>query len=263
MHMWDPADYEKSSSAQFKWAMDLIAGLNLKGSERALDIGCGDGKITARLADLLPEGKVVGVDLSPEMISFARSNHSPEKSHNLSFQVADAADLPFREEFDLVVSFACLHWIRDHQPVLSGIRHSLVPGGRILLQCGGLGNAADLLDLATELFQDEKWAEYFQDFRFPYNFYSPEQYRIWLKEAGLEEKRVQLVPKVMVHQGQAGLEGFIRTTWLPYTEMIPERLRPEFVREIARLYLERHPLDENELAHIRMMRLQVEARKPE
>jgi len=263
MHTWDPADYEKSSSAQFKWAMDLIAGLNLKGSERVLDIGCGDGKITARLADLLPEGKVVGVDLSPEMISFARSKYSPEEFRNLSFQVADASALPFREEFDLVVSFACLHWVRDHQPVLSGIRQSLVPGGRILLQCGGLGNAADLLDLAGELFPDEKWAEYFRDFRFPYNFYGPEEYRIWLKKAGLEEKRVQLVPKVMVHQGQAGLEGIIRTTWMPYTEMLPESLRPEFVREIARRYLERHPLDEKGQAHVRMMRLQVEARKPE
>lgn len=263
MHTWNPADYEKSSSAQFKWAMDLIAGLDLKGSERVLDIGCGDGKITALLADLLPEGKVVGVDLSPEMISFAGSKYPPEDFRNLSFQVADASALPFREEFDLVVSFACLHWIRDHLLVLNGIRQSLVPGGRILLQCGGSGNAADLLDLAAELFPDEKWAEYFRDFRFPYNFYGPEEYRVWLKEAGLEEKRVQLVPKVMVHQGQAGLEGIIRTTWMPYTEMLPESLRPEFVREIARQYLERHPPDEKGQAHVRMIRLQVEARKPE
>lgn len=262
MHKWDPADYEKSSSAQFKWAMELVAKLNLKGNESVLDIGCGDGKITARLADLLPEGKVVGIDLSSEMISFAESKYPPGEFPNLSFRVADASQLPFREEFDLVVSFACLHWIQDHQPLLRGIRQSLAPGGKILLQCGGKGNAADLLDLAQDLFQDAKWAEYFRDFRFPYNFYGPEEYGTWLKEAGLESVSLQLVPKDMVHQGQAGLEGIIRTTWMPYTEKLPESLRPEFVREIARRYLELHPLDEIGQAHVRMVRLQVEAKKP-
>ena len=262
MHKWDPADYEKSSSSQFQWAMDLVAGLDLLGSERILDIGCGDGKITARLAGLVPQGKVVGIDLSSEMIEFAARKYPPKEHRNLSFQVVDASRLPFCEEFDLVVSFACLHWIKDHLSVLRGIRQGLVPGGRILLQCGGKGNAAGLLDLAEDLLLEEKWAEYFQGFQFPYNFYGPEEYGAWLNKAGFEDGSVRLVPKAMVHQGQAALEGIIRTTWMPYTDRLPESLRPDFVREIARRYLELHPLDENGLAHVQMMRLQVEARRP-
>ena len=66
----------------------------------------------------------------------------------------------------------------------------------------------------------------------------------------------------MIHQGQAGLEGIIRNTWLPYTERLPVHLRDEFVREIARRYLERYPLDEKGQAHVQMMRLEVEAEKP-
>jgi len=68
MHRWNPADYQKSSSAQYNWAMALIADLLLDGDERILDIGCGDGRITAHLAGLVQNGCVRGIDLSPEMM---------------------------------------------------------------------------------------------------------------------------------------------------------------------------------------------------
>jgi hypothetical protein len=83
--------------------------------------------------------------------------------------------------------------------------------------------------LTGEIIAGSPWQEYFSGFVFPYNFYGPEEYRVWLEEAGLTPQRVELVSKDMVHQGQAGLEGIIRTTWLPYTERLPARLRDEFV----------------------------------
>ena len=260
MHKWDPADYQKSSSAQYNWAMALIADLKLEGEERILDIGCGDGRITAHLAGLVPSGSVLGIDLSPEMISFAADRHGNQP--NLSFRVGNASELHFIEDFDLVVSFACLHWVKDHLSVLKAVRQSLVPGGRFLMQCGGRGNAARILDLTDDLTTRASWKEYFSGFSFPYHFYGPEDYRTWLAEAGLRPQRAELVAKDMIHQGQAGLEGIIRNTWLPYTERLPVHLRDEFVREIARRYLERYPLDEKGQAHVQMMRLEVEAEKP-
>lgn len=260
MHKWDPADYQKSSSAQYNWAMALIAGLKLVGEESILDMGCGDGRVTAHLAGLVPDGSVLGIDLSAEMIRFAAEKYADRP--NLSFQVGDASDLHFTEQFDLVVSFACLHWIADHVPVLKGVQGSLVPGGHFLMQCGGRGNAARILDLTGDLTASPPWKEYFSDFSFPYHFYGPEEYRTWLAEAGLLPRRVELVSKDMVHQGQAGLEGIIRNTWLPYTERLPAILRDDFVKQVAGRYLERYPLDENGLAHVQMMRLEVEAEKP-
>jgi trans-aconitate methyltransferase len=257
MHRWDPDDYMRSSSAQFNWAMTLIAELDLKGKESILDIGCGDGRITAALAEMVPKGQVIGVDLSPEMIRHAAKRHSGVP--NLRFQVADASHLHFEEKFDLVVSFACLHWVKDHLPVLRGVRASLVPGGHFLMQCGGKGNAARILDLTGEIIASPPWQEYFTDFAFPYNFYGPAEYRIWLEEAGLIAQRVELVSKDMIHQGQAGLEGIIRTTWLPYTERLPAHLRERFVKEVAARYLERYPPDEKGQVHVQMMRLEVEA----
>ena len=259
-HKWDPEAYRKSSSAQFGWAMALIEGLKVKGDERILDIGCGDGRITAHLAGLVPCGRVLGVDVSPEMVAFASRDHS--HCANLHFQVADASRLHFQDDFDLVVSFACLHWIKDHLPVLEAVRSSLVPGGRFLMQCGGRGNAADLFIHTDRIAGKASWKQYFSDFSFPYHFYGPEEYRAWLEQAGLSPLRVELVAKDMVHLGQSGLEGIIRNTWLPYTERLPDHLRNDFVREMAKSYLRDYPLDENGQAHVRMMRLEVAARRP-
>lgn len=260
MHKWDPSDYEKSSSAQYRWAMDLVSRLDLREDERVLDVGCGDGKITAQLASRLPKGEVLGIDLSRDMIDFAKGRYPSKTYSNLDFQLGDANKLDFNKEFDLVVSFACLHWVKDHLPVLKGIGRSLVPSGRVLLQFGGKGNAEEILATTENLIRDDKWSGYFKDFSFPYHFYGPDEYRVWLNLAGLKARRVDLVPKDMVQTGKKGLEGIIRNTWLPYTERLPEKLRSEFVNEIADRYIENHPLVEG-LAHVKMVRLEIEAVK--
>jgi len=223
-------------------------------------MGCGDGRITAHLAGLVPQGSVLGIDLSPDMVSFAKAHH-PQIS-NLSFQVQDASRLNFRDEFDLVVSFACLHWISDHRPVLAGVRRALKPGGALLCQCGGRGNAAEILSVTQDLAASDRWAPYFQDLAFPYHFYGPEEYSGWLAEAGLKIRQVRLIPKDMVHSGREGLMGFLASTWLPYTERLPPRLRSDFLGEVASRYLQLYPLDREGRSHVRMVRLQVHAQRP-
>ena len=74
-YKWDALDYAKSSSAQQQWARELIGKLQLKGDETLLDIGCGDGKVTAEIAACLPMGSVLGVDSSAEMIALAQSQY--------------------------------------------------------------------------------------------------------------------------------------------------------------------------------------------
>ena len=73
--MWNPKDYAKNSDAQLKWAEELRRSLDLQGDESVLDVGCGDGKITADFSAALPKGQVVGVDSSPEMIAYATRNY--------------------------------------------------------------------------------------------------------------------------------------------------------------------------------------------
>ncbi|MFN6530106.1 class I SAM-dependent methyltransferase [Nostoc sp. ChiSLP03a] len=98
MDKWNPEDYCKNSSDQQKWAKEAIVKLNLKGNESILDIGCGDGKVTADIASYIPNGSVIGIDNSSEMIDFAQKNFSPSYFPNLSFQIADAKNLNFNNK---------------------------------------------------------------------------------------------------------------------------------------------------------------------
>src|SRR5205814_1184445 len=127
MTEWDATEYSRISSLQAAMAEEVLALLNLNGSERVLDVGCGQGKITAAIASRVPKGSVVGVDPSHEMIRFAQ-DHFTEA--NLRFEVADARRLSITNELDLAVSFNALHWIPDQDAALRSIRAALLLRGK-------------------------------------------------------------------------------------------------------------------------------------
>jgi trans-aconitate 2-methyltransferase len=258
-YQWDAADYEKHSSPQQQWARDAMRGLALAGNERVLDIGCGDGKVTAELAAHVPNGSVLGIDSSETMIEFAHRRFPPAFFSNLQFRLGDATHLTYSHEFDLVVSFASLHWVSDHLAVLAGIKRALVPSGRTLLQFGGQGNAALISNVANELTTERRWKGYFGGFSYPWFFYGVEEYRGFTRQVGLTLERIELIPKDMVHEGKEGFKGWLRTVFLPYTERLPEAMREYFVEELARAYIERSPPDENGHVHVQMVRLEVQA----
>ncbi|HEY8097467.1 MAG TPA: class I SAM-dependent methyltransferase, partial [Methylobacter sp.] len=159
IYSWNAKDYERNSQAQQKWARELIANLNLAGVEDILDLGCGDGKVTAEIAGLVGDGSVVGVDNSMQMIELAKEKYSQDQHPNLSFQVMDASDLSFEGCFDLVFSNAALHWVKNHKPVIEGLYKSLRIGGKILLRMGGKGDAEGILSIMDDLKASDKWAQ--------------------------------------------------------------------------------------------------------
>jgi trans-aconitate methyltransferase len=109
---------------------------------------------------------------------------------------------------------------------------------------------------------ENPWRQFLDGFAFPYGFFSAEEYREFLFEAGLTPLRVELFPKDMKHAGIEGLVGWIRTTWLPYTERLPVESRELFVKEIACRYLKKHPTGVDGMVHVDMMQLEIEACKP-
>ncbi len=260
-YQWDADQYAKHSASQRAWGLELIQKLHLTGNETVLDIGCGDGKLTAAIADHLPQGSVLGIDSSKDMIDLARHQLSVYPHARLEFEHMDVRELARQHRFDLVFSNAALHWIQDHPPVLLRIKNALNAGGRLLFQMGGKGNAAEVIAVLKTLIE-QKWAAYFQDFSFPYGFYGPKTYSQWLVDAGLKAVRVELIEKDMCHQGQEAFAGWIRSTWLPYLERIPSHSKALFIEDIVQSYLMHHPLDDNGTVHVRMKRLEVEALKP-
>ncbi|HJP30487.1 MAG: methyltransferase domain-containing protein [Candidatus Latescibacteria bacterium] len=260
-YQWNPKDYARNSTAQLDWARELIGKLDLHGDEDLLDIGCGDGKVSAALSDLLPRGRVLGIDSSSAMVVLAQSSHPQSQHANLSFAQADARTLSYEARFDVVFSNATLHWVQGHEAVLAGIDCSLKPGGRFLLQMGGRGNAAAIVTVMEEMIASPRWAKHFEDFAFPYGFYGPEEYDTWMASTALLPASLALIPKEMVHEDAAALTGWARTTWLPYTQRVAEAEREIFVDELVARYLEQHPPDGAGRTRVQMVRLEVEGRK--
>lgn len=260
---WNASDYAGHSGAQYQWARELIARLYLKGNESLLDLGCGDGKVTAEIASYLKAGRVVGIDNSEEMIALAINKFPFSAYPNLSFQKQDARELSFFHEFDLVFSNAVLHWVLDHRPVLKGIYQALKLNGRVVVQMGGKGNAAQVVSVVHELLEQDEWKDFFKNFSFPYGFYSPEEYEPWLKETGFRIHAVKLYPIIMVHENEEKFKGWFRTTWLPYIHRIPIELRDKFIHAVTGKYLEINPPDQEGKINTKMQRLEFEAEKQE
>jgi len=261
-YTWDAADYAKSSPAQKCWARELVQNIGLCGHERVLDIGCGDGKVSAEIARCLPAGSVTGLDRSPSMIRFAREVFPNNSYPNLSFEEGDVQALDYENAFDVVFSSAALHWVYDQRPVLAGISRALKSGGRMVVQMGGKGNAAGIFVVLDRMLAEPAWARYFSGFSFRYGFFSPEEYRPWLESAGLRPVRAGLFPKEMVYPDQNGLAGWLRTTWMPYIERVPEDLRTGFVDAMAERYLSLFPAEPDGTIRVAMVRLEIEAKKP-
>ena len=113
MAEWNASEYNRHSSLQAAMAAEQLSRVTLRGDERVLDVGCGDGKITAEIAARVPRGSALGVDPSQNMIAFATSHFGPATHPNLHFEVADVRRLTYRGEFDRVVSFNALHWVPE------------------------------------------------------------------------------------------------------------------------------------------------------
>jgi trans-aconitate methyltransferase len=259
---WDSREYATHSSNQKRWGMELINKLAPLSGEQVLDIGCGDGRLTALIAERTLGGLAVGLDSSPEMITHASQVCSHSHFANLCFVLGDASSIPFLNRFDAAFSNAALHWVLDQRPVLQGVARALRPGGRLLFQMGGKGNASAVIQSIDQLIAMNRWAPFFTGFHFPYGFFSPAEYRKWLDQAGLVTLRAELVPKDATFGAIDQFSAWIRTTWLRYLSRLPSHHRETFIESLTETYLRLVPPSPDGTITVKMVRLEVEARRP-
>jgi trans-aconitate 2-methyltransferase len=261
---WNAADYAANSAVQQTWARELIAKLNLCGDEKFLDVGCGDGKVTAEIARAVPNGFVIGADASAEMIAFAKKAFPEKKFPNLKFQICDARKISSKKsggQFDFIFSNAALHWVDDHRAILRGMAAVLKPGGRLIVSCGGKGNAQDVFVALRPEMRLKRWREFFRKMPTPYFFYSPSDYEKWLPEFGFKINMLKLAPKDATYVGADEFAAWLRTTWIPYVQRVPESMREEFIAAVTQRYVAKHPPDKSGQVHVRMVRLEIDAVK--
>jgi trans-aconitate 2-methyltransferase len=236
MTEWNAAEYSQRSGLQQAMADEVLALLDLKGSERVLDIGCGDGKITAAIAARVPRGTVVGVDASRDMIAFASSHFPPVDRPNLRFEVADARVLPFRNEFNCVVSFNALHWIPDQDAALYSIRSAMTPDGQAQLRLVPKGERKSLETVIEETRQSTRWINYFRDFHDPYLHLTPEQYAAAAERNGLRVLRIRTETKAWDFKSWSAFFDFSSVGFVEWTRRLPEAERPEFINDVLDHY---------------------------
>ena len=224
MSFWDADLYSKNSQFQFDQAIEVLKYYSFKGDEDILDIGCGDGKITAHVAQQLVEGKVIGVDNSKEMIDFALRRFS--RIRNCSFQIGAAEEINFKDEFDFIYSFAALHWVRDLFAALKKIREALKEKGVVIITV--YPRHPLVWNAINRTVKDQRWADYFNNYSNPHVHYTLEQYKRISMKANLKILRIKKSTPIVFFDKRKKAKEFILSCF-PYTERIPKELKLYFI----------------------------------
>jgi trans-aconitate 2-methyltransferase len=141
---WDARTYDRLADPMTRWGGAVLDRLPLRGDERVLDAGCGSGRVTEQLAERLARGRVVALDGSASMVEAARERLA-RFGDRIEYVVADlGAPLPLTEPVDSILSTATFHWVPDHDALFANLAAVLRPGGRLVAQCGGIGNIASI-----------------------------------------------------------------------------------------------------------------------
>ena len=230
---WNAAGYARISALQQQMAADALALLTLDGSETVLDVGCGQGKVTAAIAARLPRGRVVGVDPSHDMIAFADAHFV---APNLHFDVGDARTLRFAAEFDRVVSFNALHWVPDQDAALQSIRRALTRDGCALLRLVPMGERKSLETVVEDTRKSGRWREAFADFSDPYLRLTPAQYRATAERNGFRVERLAC----SLHEWDFGTRdaffAFCAVGLIAWTSRLQAEERTAFIDDVLRRY---------------------------
>jgi len=185
---FDGDKYRQASEHQKEWGNRLISELVLTGSERILDLGCGDGVLTWQLAELVPRGYVLGLDGSPGMLETAKQ----QTCANLSFVCMDINDMDFSNEFDLIFSNAALHWVKNHEALLRNCKKALRENGMIRWSFGGAGNCFNLDETLGAAARAPEYKDFFEGFQWPWYMPGVEEYTKLVESAGYSNIEIAL-----------------------------------------------------------------------
>ncbi len=239
---WDAGAYATLNAPMTARGNDAVGRLELHGDEAVLDAGCGTGAVTATLLERLPYGRVAALDGSAEMLEAARARFAGDP--RVSLLHADLErPLPLgRESVDAVVSTSTFHWVRDHVSLFRHLATVLRPGGQLVVDCGGAGNIAAVLDALCEL----GFAEH------PWTYAGVEETERRLRAAGFADCDVRLVPRIS-HHAPDELERFLTSVVLrTFVAELGDAAGAQLVRDVAA----RLPAGE-----LRWVRLEIVARR--
>jgi trans-aconitate 2-methyltransferase len=231
---WNAQAYDRLGNPMQSWGETIVAGLDLRGHETALDLGCGSGRLTELLAQRLPTGRVIAVDRSANMLAQARERLEPVFGDHVEYLQCSLDDLDLDQVADLAFSNAALHWIRDHPRLFRAIFRALRPNGRLVAQCGGGPNIARLRERAGRLMTSQPYQPYFGDWPGPWEFADAETTRQRLQAAGFTDISTGLVSRPVVLDTPAEYRDYLEhVVFGAHLDRLPDELRPSFLDALA------------------------------
>jgi trans-aconitate methyltransferase len=207
----------------------------LNGDETVVDAGCGTGRLTAELLERLPQGRVIAIDLSANMLDVAKEKLTPRFGERVSFVQCDLVNGCVAPVADVLFSTATFHWVLDHPRLFRELRAMLKPGGRLVAQCGGGKNLARIHERAMELMKSKPFVRSLAQWKDPWEFADANTTEMRLRDAGFIdiETWVEAAPTPM--PDAAAFTEFARTVVLrPYLAILPdEAQRAEFLGRLT------------------------------
>ncbi|MCX6013397.1 MAG: methyltransferase domain-containing protein [Chloroflexi bacterium] len=218
-------EYKEASTHQKEWGNRIIAEFQFKGNERILDLGCGDGILTAQLAKLVPEGYVLGIDSSQSMIDSAIKL----QGKTLSFKLMDIDYMDYHEEFDLVFSNASLHWVKDHKRLLNNTFVALKENGILRFNFGVKGNCSHFIKVIKEMMELRQYSGYFSGFEWPWFMPAIEEYEAILKTIPFTETRIWVEIADRYFPDTSSMIKWIdQPSIVPFLKSVPQSDKPAF-----------------------------------
>jgi len=199
MRKWDASLYDRKHAFVFRYGEEVIELLAPQRGERILDVGCGTGHLTSKIAGA--GAHVTGIDSSAEMIASARTAYPA-----LDFRVADATDFTFGELFDAIFSNAMLHWVKRAEDAVVSMSRALRPGGRFVVEFGGRGNVTHIDSAVEESVRKVAGREALATKYYP----SIGEYSTLLERHGLQVRSALLFDRpTRLEEGELGLRNWI------------------------------------------------------
>jgi trans-aconitate 2-methyltransferase len=225
---WDAAAYHRLSDWQEREGVALIDRLELRGDETVLDAGCGTGRVTRHLVERLPRGRVIAVDVAPEMLTEARRNLA-DVADRVEIVRADLTELALDEPVDAVFSGAVLHWVLDQDLLYARLHAALPTGGRLLAWYGGEGSHEVLYRTADAIATEEPFAPYFDGWSLPIVWPSVAETVARLERQSFVDVECRIEPNVLE---DVPVEYFRMLSLSIYLDELPSALADEFVERV-------------------------------